>query len=178
VQVKITNYPVPLNLERIKQLGEFHKVNIKIPPVITSFNQFLNINGDSDPQESFQSCRSRYMCPFLRDGRLYTCAFAPHVNIFNQYFDQKIPVTEKDYLDIYDDITAEDVLAFLKKPTPLCRFCTESRPSFAWDKTKRGIDEWFDEGNNSGEPFYQLWKKRVVTFYHQIKQRIEVNRRR
>jgi MoaA/NifB/PqqE/SkfB family radical SAM enzyme len=178
VQVKLTNYPVPLDLEKIKQLGKTHQVNLKIPPLISSFNQFININGDSNPEDSFKSCRARYMCPFLRDGKLYTCAFAPHVHLFNQYFDQDIPVTEKDYIDITGDISSEDVFEFLKQPTPLCRFCEVNRPPFRWDRTHREIGEWINKENLSIEPFYQLWIKQAVTIYHQIRQAIDVRRRR
>jgi MoaA/NifB/PqqE/SkfB family radical SAM enzyme len=178
VMLKITHYPVPINLKALRQLGKRYRVKVKIPPKITSFNQFLNINGDSDPDESFRTCRSMYICPFLRDGKLYSCGFAPHVYHFNDFFNQNIPISEKDYIEINSQTSAEDILDFLKHPTPLCSYCETTRTPFRWGKSKKDIDEWIKKESDHETRFWMIQKKHAITTYHHIKQTLEMRFRR
>lgn len=176
--IKLTKYPIKLDIKSIRRLAKKHHVRIKIPKQIDTFYKFINIKGDSDPQKSFRTCRATHMCPFLRDGKLFTCSFTPHVHIFNQYFEQNIPVTDGDFLDIYKDVTPEEIFEFLAHPTPLCRWCDVQRAPFDWGISIQDIHEWIDGDTNK---FAQSWffaKKSAISLYHHIKHTFEIRTRK
>ncbi len=72
---------------------------------------------------NFSMCGRANNCVYLHDGRLYTCSFVVTVRHFNKYFKQNIPVTDADSINIYDNITGDEILKRLAQPIPICRFC-------------------------------------------------------
>jgi hypothetical protein len=63
---------------------------------------------------------------------------------FNKYFNQNIPVTDDDSIDIYKAKSMREIVDFLNSPIPLCRFCKNMGAEIAgpWRKTQKTIDEW------------------------------------
>jgi hypothetical protein len=177
VLVKLTNYPIRLDLSKIKRLGKSYRVRIKIPNQVNAFFQFINIKGDSNPTHSFRNCRAMYTTPFLRDGRLYSCSFAPHVHLFNEYFNQDIPVTDGDYINILEDVTHQQVHHFLENPIPLCKWCKTMRPYVNWSRSKGDINEWISGEANSFAHFFEIKRNAVISAYHKIKQTSEMVQR-
>ena len=62
----------------------------------------------------------------------------------SSYFNRDIEVSDKDYIDIYADITKEEVYEFLCNPPSACRYCKVSEWTFGhkWATTKKNICEW------------------------------------
>jgi hypothetical protein len=177
VLVKLTNYPIHLNYAAIKELAKTYRVQIKIPKQVNAFFQFININGDSNPALSFRNCRAMYTTPFLRDGKLYSCSFAPHVHLFNEYFNQNIPVTENDSINILDAVTPQQVHHFLANPIPLCRWCKTKRPYANWTRSKGDISEWINGEAESISHFFEIRKHTAISAWHKLKQVSEMSRR-
>lgn len=177
VLVKLTKYPIRLDLSEIKRLGKSYRVRIKIPNQVNAFFQFINIKGDSNPAQSFGNCRAMYTTPFLRDGKLYSCSFAPHVYLFNEYFNQDIPVTDGDYINILEDVTPQQVHHFLENPIPLCKWCKTMRPYVNWSRSKGDINEWISGEANSFTHFFEIKRNAVISAYHKIKQTSEMVQR-
>lgn len=175
--IKITHYPISLNIKAIKKLGKAHNVGIKIPKQVNSFYKFINIKGDSNPESSFRTCRAVATTPFLRDGKLYTCALAPHIHLFNHYFGQDIPVSNEDYIDIFKEVSSKEILDFLKGPIPLCRWCNSQRVPFTWGRTNRDIQEWVNGETNNLTHIWFFTKKRAISLYHQLKHAVEIRSR-
>jgi hypothetical protein len=175
--IKITNYPIKLDLEKIVQIGKLHQVRIKIPKRITEFFQFINIKGDSDPRKSFRTCRAMYTTPFIRDGKLYSCSFAPHVHLFNDYFKQEIPVSENDSINIFEDVNSDEINKFLANPIPLCSWCKTQRPYSKWDRSRHEINEWTSAETNNRFYFVELAKYKMISTFHQLKQESEMKKR-
>ena len=176
--IKLTKYPIQLDIKAIKQIAKANHVRIKIPKQVNIFYKFINIKGDSDPEKSFRSCRAVHICPFLRNGKLFTCAFAPHVHLFNQFFDQSIPVTEGDYVDIYGDVTPEEILDFLMHPVPLCQWCNVQRVPFDWGKSNQDIQEWINGKTNTATHFWYITKRSAINIYHRTKHYLEIRTRK
>jgi len=178
ISIKISKYPVHLDEKSITTFGESYQVKIKIPGEIQSFMQFINIEGNSDPEISFRNCRTMYTTPFLREGKLYSCSFAPHVHIFNEYFNQEIPISENDYIDIHDPhISPDDIFHFLDHPIPMCKWCKTRRPMMGWGTSKKEINEWIGGEINPFSHFFQIRKYQAISKYHQYKQISEMKKR-
>jgi hypothetical protein len=146
--ISISQYPIVLDKKAIKALAKKHHVKVeyngtdheermcKIP---------LDITGSQDARSSYKNCVISWgCCVTLRDGRIYTCCIIGHVKFFNQYFKQDLKVTENDYLDIYKINTKKEIIDFLEKPFPFCRYCNTKGIQFGqrWSVSKKEIEEW------------------------------------
>ena len=81
---------------------------------------------------------------FLSKGKLFTCTVAPNIRHFNKFFNKNIPITDADYIDIYEAQNKEEVMLFLSRPIPLCKYCyVKKRTSgHPWQRSKKDIKEW------------------------------------
>lgn len=140
VVVEITVYPITLHLEKINTLAENHAVRV-IRHEAMIFHRHMNLRGDSSPAAAMRICRKHYYCPFLRDGKIYTCARPALVHYFNAQFATSLP--ETNYLDIHsNNLSGRDVLRFLNRPSESCCFCCYDYPEFEWGLSKKNINEW------------------------------------
>jgi hypothetical protein len=119
-----------------------------------------------------------YTTPFLREGKLYSCSFAPHVQIFNEYFKKNIPVTEGDFIDINDhEISRDDIYKFLAHPIPLCKWCRTKRSTMRWGRSDKDIDEWVGGDVKGFLHFFQMRKYGAISTYHRLRQISKMKKR-
>ena len=148
ILVPISQYPIKLNKKEIKKIAKAHKVKTvfcgstgeermcKLP---------LDLAGGQDMKKSFQKCAISWgCCVTLRDGRIYTCCIVAHIKYFNEFFKQNLVVSDKDYVDIYKVNSKDEIIEFLEKPFPFCRYCMISEIKFAqrWGISRKEITEW------------------------------------
>ena len=78
------------------------------------------------------------------NGNLYTCTIAPNIEHFNKYFGYNLPLTDRDGIDIYKAESMEEILEFLAKPIPFCKYCKVKERTFnhEWTTSKKEINEW------------------------------------
>jgi predicted aldo/keto reductase-like oxidoreductase len=83
-------------------------------------------------------------CIELVNGKLFTCCYAAHISDFNKYFNQNLEITNKDYIDIYEANSIDEILRFLSQPIPFCRYCNweKMEKSITWGMSKKEIIEW------------------------------------
>ena len=152
IGILISAYPIKIDTEKIKFLAEKYSVSVK-----WAWNQTanerdtfsvsaINLAGNSNVKLTFALCGSAINCITLKHGRLFTCVFAAHVHHFNKRFHQNIMITEADYIDIYDDVSAEGIFKRLCEPIPACRYCIRTGPhrKFRWQISKQEITEWLN----------------------------------
>ena len=85
-------------------------------------------------------------CTTLRNGKIYLCPIVANIHIINKHFNTKFNVSEKDYIDIYKVKNIKEILKFLHKKIPFCRYCDFSKPSIAiWTISKKELSEWVKE---------------------------------
>lgn len=144
--IDITRYPIKLDSEAIEQTGKHFNVKFKEGWTVTHFEKYINMAGESDPILAFRHCQSIYKCIFLHDGKIYICRLPALIHIFNEYFKKKIPVCDKDYIDIHEDVSGSDIWELLNHPTPFCRWCLVEWPNFEWGISKRKLSEWIPTG--------------------------------
>lgn len=174
VRIKISTYPIHTDFIKVKSIGKNYGVKIKVPKQIDTFFQFINIRGDSDPLKSFRACRAMHTTPFVRNGRLYTCSFASHVYLFNEYFNQNLPITELDSIDLLGGVVGADVQKYLYNPIPLCKWCKTERTSFGWHRSNRDIAEWIGGQDSGLSSRIEILFRKTISTYHRIRQEIEM----
>lgn len=147
--IRVTKYPIRVDYEEMKRLVTNHAIKFEFANNEVEdkemIQQSLDLQGFQNKYESFHSC---YMangeCAELREGKLYQCNVVANLHIFNEYFQQNLEVCKKDYLNIYDDISIEDVYDYLCAPIPACRYCKtkEWKDGNKWTVSSRCIEEW------------------------------------
>jgi len=81
----------------------------------------LDLSGSQNAKKSFLHCSMAFCTATLQNGRMATCSFVFTMRHFNRYFNQNIPVTDMDSIDIYKAKDIQEIIDFLNKPIPLCR---------------------------------------------------------
>jgi len=150
IKVFISQYPVKLDKKEIKRIAGKHNVKIVYRGTTVESRMCkmpLDLTGSQNMKKSYQKCAISWgCCVTLREGRIYTCCFAAHIKFFNKFFNQNLIVGDNDFIDIYKINSRKEIIDFLEKPFPFCRYCKTSEIQFAqrWDITKKEITEWID----------------------------------
>ncbi len=111
-----------------------------------TFSARINPHGNSDKAEAFRLCRIDCDCPYLRRGRIHTCAMSAHVELFNEKYGAQ--VTGDSGIDIYGlDVSARKISKYLRTPIETCRWCATSARCFPWSPHKKNepiqLSDWY-----------------------------------
>jgi MoaA/NifB/PqqE/SkfB family radical SAM enzyme len=148
IYIEISDYPVNINIEEIKAKRKKYKVCIGY--TVSKENGMnkmsLDLDGCQNAETNFAGCGTAYTgnCVTLRDGRIYICSTVAHIQFFNKFFGKELCVTEDDYIDIYRAKSKSEIMDFLHRPFPFCRYCKlgDSSERMDWRVSKREITEW------------------------------------
>ena len=138
-------YPIGLPVAQIEDLASSHGVKLEwTDPRAEFFKLPLDLEGKQDPADSFERCRGANNCVVLRDGRLYPCAYAAYVDLFEKRFGvEGLEPSIDDWVPVDDPRGAWGIMDFLLKPVPWCRFCDfGAMETYSWARSTRSIDEW------------------------------------
>jgi ABC-2 type transport system ATP-binding protein len=140
------DYPVGVAKQKIEAIVEREDVKIEwTDPRGEFFKLPIDLAGEQDPADSFRKCRGVMNCPVLRDGRIYPCAYAAFIDIFERKFEvEGIGAGEKDSVSIEAD--PYDVMEFLLNPIPWCSHCDfDNKENYTWGHSNGTMDEWLPE---------------------------------
>lgn len=100
--------------------------------------------GRNDARWQWIHCFRAGDCVQLKDHKLYPCTTAANAHILKNYFDINIRLSELDGIDIYKADSREEILNFLAKPIPFCRYCNVQKETYGhkWSVSKRELCEW------------------------------------
>ena len=152
IQIMVTKYPIKLDHEAIEQHVIKQGVGFSFYGSTKSVAKTmqcspLDLAGKQDPRDSFLRCNSANRCIALDNGRIYTCSLIPYVKYFNAHFNENLIVTENDYLEVQKVKNINEILKFISRPMPFCRYC--NRKDTIWDIgfgiSKKEISEWTAE---------------------------------
>jgi MoaA/NifB/PqqE/SkfB family radical SAM enzyme len=148
IQIHISKYPIKIDVNQINNLAIQHNVKIVYLNAKTEFkwsDMKLDINGAQDIEESFRLCPLSNVCIHLYEGKLYTCSTIPYIKYLNNYFGENFQIAENDYIDIYRAKNMDEILDFLCKPVPFCRYCNiKKQGKTEWGISKKERGEWID----------------------------------
>lgn len=162
ILIQISRYPIKLDVDGLEKKCADARVRLEFTEPATRFYKHINLAGDSDPAAAFADCQSIYRCPHLREGKISVCRMPALVHIFNGAFGKNIPVSGEDFLDIHGNVTAHDILTFLERPVPLCRWCLTDWPSFEWGVTRKNIREWTGTNPSRLALLAEQWRSSVA----------------
>lgn len=160
----VTNYPINIDHGRIKELTSQYGVGLDYSwggKIKTMSKMVLDPEGSGEAGYNFMKCHRSNGCITLQEGRLYTCTVAPTIGHFNRYFGQNIPLTDDDSIDIYQAESGREILEFLRRPIPFCRYCDlRTRiKGLPWRQSGREITEWFlTEGEKKKRDRRRRWR--------------------
>lgn len=147
--VEYTKYPIKLDYDKLDELIKKYEVPIDVygynqKVIKTSYKIPLDLKGNQNVGTNFINCFHANFCISLENGKLYTCTVAPNIEHFNKYFKTEIPLTDKDGIDIYKAQNIDEILKFLAKPIPFCKYCNVNGRTFGheWGVSKKEIEEW------------------------------------
>ena len=167
ILISITKYPIKLDWEKMKEVASEKSVNIEFyndgsieegesSDKKYSYRALLDENGNADSFKAFINCFMSNGCVQLVNGKLFPCNVAANIRHFNKYFNKKLELTSIDYIDIYEAKNYNEILQFLAKPIPFCRYCLtyEWQNMGKWLPSKRDVNEYIqtrpDQTSNSG----------------------------
>ena len=146
INLTVTKYPIELDLKKIQEKCDKEKVTFRFfsEQSVKYFNHLpLDLEGRQPIEYNFMKCYLANSCHTLKHGRLYTCSTVPHVEHFNQYFQCNLQLSKDDSIDIYGVKDKKEILEFLAKPIPFCRYCkVRERKQQLWEVSKKDIKEW------------------------------------
>jgi MoaA/NifB/PqqE/SkfB family radical SAM enzyme len=142
----VTKYPIKIDVETIEAKCKHYGVEFLQPPGIRDDEMYrcvLSLEGKGDVKANWKYCFHNYWT-FLRNGRIYPCPFYANIRHFNQHFKTNLPLTDKDSIDIHQAKNGQEILRFLSKPIPACRYCDIGAYTYGhkWGITKKDIKEW------------------------------------
>lgn len=147
IKITTTKYPVNIDYAGMKKLANSHGIVFEFFESSGDYKYMSNLgldeSGSQEPEKSFVRCNESNSCIKLRDGKLFTCTRPAVIDKYNDYFKANFTVSKEDYIDIYEAESGSEILEFLSKPIPFCRYCDTSRKeAHEWGQSKRNKEEW------------------------------------
>ena len=148
--IMISHYPIKLDINKIKELSVQYSITVGYEERLEYFRdpvpkpmckRTYDLDGNGDITENFNVCNLSNNCITLKNGRLYPCILAPHSeHFFNKFgFLKK---SAKDSINIHKANNVEELINFVSKPIPFCRFCGKKENNLEWKQSKGEISEW------------------------------------
>ena len=148
LKIRITRYPINLPFDKLEKKAKEQGVALEYQHVSGIIEKKmrkipLNFEGTENAKKNFNRC-SFSECVMLHEGKLFPCRTIPRIEIFNNFFGKNIDVSENDFIDIYKVNNIDEVLDFLFKPVPFCRYCRLNKivNKLKWEISKKEISEW------------------------------------
>ncbi|MDR1779438.1 MAG: radical SAM protein [Tannerella sp.] len=149
IEIVVTKYPIKIDHDAIRQhviaqgvAFSFYGNTEAVPKTMQCAP--LDLEGKQDPRDSFLRCNSANRCIALDNGRIYTCSLIPYVKYFNATFGTNLNVTDKDYISIDDVASIDEIMQFLCRPMPFCRYCNRKGMirDIGYGVSRKDISEW------------------------------------
>lgn len=153
VHITVTVYPISLDYKKIEKKAQEYGVALAMSSDIhaksltkavkVSDKHTLDLTGSI---EKFYCVNCLYFNKFcvLKEGKIYMCPVAAHIDIFNKKFGQGLEIKSGDYLSIYEISSWEEVAEFSCRYTPFCSYCDLKHWGHhsAWKASSKKIEEY------------------------------------
>ena len=150
IDIHITIYPIGNTYKKILEFLDGRKIGYSITSNAvnkekTFHHLVIDKNGGHDAQKNFEQLCSCSTCTNLVKGKLYLCPVRAGMRHFVKYFEQNFPLFDEDGFHIHEkNVSAEQILEFLSRPTPFCEYCSCESMEYGqkWERSKKQITEW------------------------------------
>jgi len=147
ITIKISQYPIKLDICKIFKIAQKHKVHISFP--IRSNRNFvfryqkIDITGKRDIRKAFANCTTK-VCTALKDGNIYMCSQIPCTKHLEKRFGVNFSISENDFLVLDKINNLREILNFISRPSSFCRYCASEEKTFvSWKISEKKKEEWF-----------------------------------
>ena len=140
-----SQFPIKVDYREVQRKAEHFGVRCLLVWEKSEFRKdVLDLDGFHDPLTNFLKCTHPNNCTFFSHGRFCTCNIPLNIGNFNTFFHKNLRLSEQDYIDIYKAKSGQEILSFLTKPIPFCRYCALEKweRGLAWKVSKQEISEW------------------------------------
>lgn len=147
ITIAPTKYPIALDYGKLEDKAHRMGVEFRYFGEIKKYGGWihptLDLKGFRNENHSFLHCWQANNCSVLEHGKLYPCPVIPNIKHFNKRFGKNLPISKRDYLDIYKVQSLDEIMNFYCHSVPFCRFCnTFKNYECDWGKSKQSIEEW------------------------------------
>lgn len=144
INIAPTEYPINIDYEEIQKYIESKGVKFeKYGSALPWLKIGLTETGNRNENYSFLKCHNANNCCAVRNGKIYACSRIDKIRHLNKYFNKKFNISNRDWLDIYQVESLEEIMDFLAKPSPFCRYCNPFKiMEVEWNRSKKLEDEW------------------------------------
>jgi len=113
-------------------------------PIKEMWKYPIDLHGKQKPKNSFYICNQVNSCLRMKNGVIYPCNTIACIEHFNGYFNTKLEVTEKDYININGVKNIGEIYDFLITHKPFCKYCNRRGVVFGikYGTSKKEITEW------------------------------------
>jgi len=66
-------------------------------------------------------------------------------------------------------VTPGEILEFINRPIPMCRWCKTRRTTIDWGRSNKDINEWLGAEGGCFSHFFTYNKHRILSWYHQLR---------
>ena len=170
IEIMVTKYPLQLDYNEMQNYVESKDVPFEFysgenrKPTMWRFP--IDPRGDFNPDWNFYHCRGANGCLTLRHGKMYTCAPAAHAHHLKKFFDLDISCSERDGMNIYKAQSADEIMQYMTRPIPFCRYCDYgNRDDYEDDfsTSRKNRYEWISF-TFSDEDYAYLQKRKVYIY--------------
>jgi len=141
--ISVTHYPIELDIKSIKAVMDRHGVALRWNRDVQPWSKMaFDLSGSGDARENYKKCYVALQCVELRGGKIAPCQTILKSRYFNGYFKKNLEVSDADTVDIYKAESMDEILEFISKPAPFCRYCNVEWPPIEWGISKKDISEW------------------------------------
>ena len=153
----ISHYPIKLDITKIKERSVQYSVTVGYgedinyfrdiaPKYMHKYKYDLTVGSSESGgwemiTENFNVCPLSNVCITLKNGQLYPCSLAAH----SEHFFNKFGFLKKcaeDSINIHEADNADELINFISKPIPFCRFCGNMEYGLEWKQSRGEISEW------------------------------------
>jgi MoaA/NifB/PqqE/SkfB family radical SAM enzyme len=149
VCIFLSRYPIHLDIAGIKKTAtsygiKFDYVGGSNTPVKEMWKYPIDLHGKQKFKNSFYICNQVNSCLRIKNGVIYPCNTIACIEHFNSYFNIKLEVTKKDYININNIKSIDEIYDFLIEPKPFCKHCNRGGVIFGikYGASKKEITEW------------------------------------
>lgn len=148
ITIRPTKYPLSFDYDAMEERARQYQVKYRYyndgSTVKTLYHSALDLEGRQCGTQNFLTCYRANQCIYLEHGRLYPCTAAPTARHLNRYFGMDFELLPEDSIDIYKASSAREILEFLARPIPFCRYCmiSKAESGLPWRQSEKKIEEW------------------------------------
>lgn len=138
ITLVVSRYPINLDYKSLKEDIKKRGVNIILGGKIYEFARLrLKKEGDESIPDNFKECGNAGTCVQLSNGKLFICPQTAYIDFVNKKFNTSFNITEKDFLEIGNIKSFDDIKDFISTPIPFCRYCDlKGMVDLPWKRTE------------------------------------------